>query len=284
MQLGHYMQLHHFMQLGQYMQLGLYPSVVFNWDSSRITGSWVAESELLTWRVHQVPMIFWNVIPRGSDVGRLASFHPRTFKVLWNWFCVNCFSAHHFAVCAGISTGPCIGWCRLFWWQVKPWNGSHLAIVCDIWQTANLNYHKNLNFLMLLHQMLPSVKVISKSYKCYLHKRPHSERYNGSRFYIKTSSSAHYCYTTPDIGMQKFRVTYLLQFVVDVLEGKIETQGPKTRRLSFLAFFYSITFYTAFASKYFLQNQNILFLTTRLISTIKKVKKLIKSLRFFVSS
>ena len=34
-------------------------------------------------------------------------------------------------------------------------------------------------------------------------------------------------------------------------------RGPKIRRLSFLAFF----IYTAFASKYFLQYQNILFLS-----------------------
>jgi len=38
------------------------------------------------------------------------------------------------------------------------------------------------------------------------------------------------------------------------------TQGLKTRRLSFLAF-YLIIFYIASASKYFLQNQNILSLT-----------------------
>jgi len=37
-------------------------------------------------------------------------------------------------------------------------------------------------------------------------------------------------------------------------------QGPKTRRLLFLAF-YLIVLYTASASKYFLQNENNLLLT-----------------------
>jgi len=38
------------------------------------------------------------------------------------------------------------------------------------------------------------------------------------------------------------------------------TQGPKTRHLSYLAIFL-IIFYTASASKYFFQNENVLFLT-----------------------
>src|SRR6218665_600382 len=66
---------------------------------------------------------------------------------------------------------------------------------------------------------------------------------------------------------------------------KYVTHGHKTRRLSFLTFFYCITFCTASASKYLLQYQTILFLTEvrleHLIRTIKKVKKWIKKVKIF---
>ena len=50
------------------------------------------------------------------------------------------------------------------------------------------------------------------------------------------------------------------------------TQGLKKRHSSFLSFFYLIVFYTASASKYFLQNQNILFLTEVILVRLEQLK------------
>ena len=61
-------------------------------------------------------------------------------------------------------------------------------------------------------------------------------------------------------------------------------RGPKPVVFDF---FYWIILYTAFTSKYFLQYQNILFLTEVMLICLeqsKKWKKRIKSLTFFVSS
>ena len=63
------------------------------------------------------------------------------------------------------------------------------------------------------------------------------------------------------------------------------TQGPKPIVACRFWLFYSIIFYTASASKYFLQNKNILFLIEIiliwLIKTMKNVKKSNKKFRIF---
>jgi len=88
----------------------------------------------------------------------------------------------------------------------------------------------------------------------------------------------------PWVTVFNSKLHYVMFWVFNTYDASLYstfvTQGPKTRHLLFLAFYWVI-FYTASASKYFFQNANVLFLTEVILVWLEQSKKWEKSYKKF---